>query len=206
MIINPTKSKVMLFNKSRKWDFPPELSFSDRTNLEYVSEMKLVGVVLSDDLRWSKNTQYICDKAMQKMWTLRRMKKLGLEEDIILDVYIKEIRSILEMAVPVWHSGLTVKQTRDIERVQKNALFIILAENYHDYDVACAIMSVEPLFTRRESLCMKFAVKDLKKESTLFTKSEVNIRNKKPVIEPNCNTKRFRQSSIPYLSRLLNSK
>ena len=206
MIINPTKSKVMLFNKSRKWDFPPELSFSDRTNLEYVSKMKLVGVVLSDDLRWSKNTQYICDKAMQKMWTLRRMKKLGLEEDIILDVYIKEIRSILEMAVPVWHSGLTVKQTRDIERVQKNALFIILAENYHDYDVACAILSVEPLFTRRESLCMKFAVKDLKKESTLFTKSEVNIRNKKPVIEPNCNTKRFRQSSIPYLSRLLNSK
>ena len=37
----------------------------------------------------------------------------------LFDVYIKEIRSILEMAVPVWHPGLTKKQTADIESVSK---------------------------------------------------------------------------------------
>ena len=47
------------------------------------------------------------------------MKILDIEPLIILDVYEKEIRSILELAVPAWHSGITLKQSRDIERVQK---------------------------------------------------------------------------------------
>jgi hypothetical protein len=205
MKINPKKSQVILFNKSRNWDFPPEVSFSNKINLEYVSQMKLVGVVVSDDLRWGKNTQYICDKAMQRMWTLRRMKLLNIEEEILADVYSKEIRSILELAVPVWHSGLTAKQVKDIECVQKTALLIILGENFINYDVACTLLALEPLSIRREALCLKFARKDLKKDDSLFIKNTVNIRDKKLVIEPKCNTKRFAKSSIPYLSRLLNS-
>jgi hypothetical protein len=204
MKINPKKSQVILFNKSRNWDFPPEVSFADGNNLEYVSELKLVGVVISDDLRWGKNTQYICKKASQRLWTLRRMKMLSLDEEIILDTYTKEIRSILELAVPVWHSWLAAKQTRDIERVQKTALMIILGTNYFDYEVACTLMGVEPLASRSETLCLKFAEKDVKKDNSLFNKSEVNTRNKNLVIEPKCNNKRFRNSSIPYLSRLLN--
>ena len=34
LVINKKKTKVMIFNKSRKWDFPPELSFSDGTPIE----------------------------------------------------------------------------------------------------------------------------------------------------------------------------
>ena len=33
----------------------------------------------------------------------------------LYDVYQKEVRSVLEYAVPVWHSGLTQKQTSEIE-------------------------------------------------------------------------------------------
>ena len=90
--------------------------------------MKLVGVVISSDLRWQKNTEYICQKAMERMWILRRMTKFELDIENICDTYVKEIRSLLELAVPVWHSGLTIKQSNDIERVQKVALFIILGE------------------------------------------------------------------------------
>ena len=50
------------------------------------------------------------------------MKKLDLEPLVILDVYIKEIRSVMELAVPAWHSGHTVKQSADIERVQRVAV------------------------------------------------------------------------------------
>ena len=55
----------------------------------------------------------------------------------LFDVYTKEIRSILEMAVPVWHSGLTNKQTADIESIQKVAMQIILQQNYISYAFAC---------------------------------------------------------------------
>ena len=153
MVINSNKSKVMLFNKSRKWDFPPEVSFSDNKNLEHLSHMKLVGVMVSDDLRWGKNTEFICQKAMQRMWIIRRMKTLKLEPEHLIDTYTKEIRSVLELAVPVWHGGLTVKQSRDIERVQKTALCIMLGDSYINYYVACTLAEIEPLDLRGEKLC-----------------------------------------------------
>ena len=55
----------------------------------------------------------------------------------MFDVYTKEIRSILEMAVPVWHSGLSNQQTADIESIQKVAMRIILQNKYTNYQLAC---------------------------------------------------------------------
>jgi hypothetical protein len=69
------------------------------------------------------------------------------------------------LAVPVWHSGLTVKQASDIERVQKTALHIILGEDFINYDVACTIAEIEPLGIRWEELCLNFARKDINKDS-----------------------------------------
>ena len=114
MKINKKKTKVISFTKSRKWDFPPELYFSDGTQIEYIAETKLVGVVFSQDLRWQKNTDYICQKARTKLLILRRLLKVDLEIYQLFDVYCKEIRSILEMVVPVWHPGLTKQQACSI--------------------------------------------------------------------------------------------
>ena len=94
---------------------------------------------------------------------------------------------MLELAVPVWHSELTIKQSRDIERVQKIALYIMLGENFINYDVACTLVNIEPLNIRREQLCLKFAVKNVKQDNSLFTKiiQSANTRSKpKPVVEP----------------------
>ena len=92
MTINKQKIKVISFTKSRKWDFPPELHFSDGTQIEYLKETKLVGVIVSEDLKWYKNTLYICQKARQMLWILRRMVKLHLNIHQMFDVYIKEVR------------------------------------------------------------------------------------------------------------------
>ena len=63
------------------------------------------------------------------MWCLRRMKSLDIESYVIVDVYLKEIRPVLELAVPAWHSGLTQRQSADIERVQRVAVTIILSDS-----------------------------------------------------------------------------
>ena len=119
MIINKKKTKVISFTKSRKWDFPPELKFKDGTLLETETETKLLGLVLSDNLRWQKNTSHICEKARQKIWMLRRLVKLGLDELSVFDAYTKEVRSLLELVISVWHSGMTKAQAKDIERIHK---------------------------------------------------------------------------------------
>ena len=207
MKINSKKTKVILFNKSRKHDFPPEMSFSDGSMLEVVPDIKLVGVIVSNDLRWLKNTNFICNKATKKLWTLRRLKKFNLDIYKIFDVYTKEVRSILEFAVPVWHSGLTRNESRQIETIQKASFKIILGESYISYEVACTILGTEPLELRRAQLCLKFAKKDVKKTHSLFQKTEkTTITRSKQLlaVEPKCRTSRFEKSSIPYLSRILN--
>ena len=95
MIINKQKTKVMSFTKSRKWDFPPEVHFSDGSQLEYVYEKELLGVIVSQDLKWHKNTAFICQKARKKLWILRRMLDFNLNIHQLFDIYIKEVRSIL---------------------------------------------------------------------------------------------------------------
>ena len=208
MVINKEKTKVISFTKSRKWDFPPELHFTDGTQIECVPHVKLVGVMVSQDLRWFKNTEYICTKARQKLWILRRMVKLGLDIFKMFDVYTKEVRSILELAVPVWHSRLTNQQTGDVERIQKIAFRIILQESYETYPLACSRLSAQTLKQRRVKLCSNFASKNLKSENSFFTKvgNNVKTRQKSDIVkEYKCRTGRYQDSSLPYLAKLLNS-
>ena len=168
MKINPRKTKIISFNKSRKFDFPPELSLSDGETLEVVKEVKLVGVMVDSNLSWKKNTDYICQKAIRKLWTIRRLKKLKLGISTLVDVYTKEVRSVLEHAVPVWHSGLTKRQSAQIEKVQKTAFRIILENSYTNYETACTLLNLEPLYIRRNILCLTFAKRDLKRENTFL--------------------------------------
>ena len=80
--------------------------------LEVVRETKLLGIILTDNLKWDANTDYICGRAMKKLWTLRRLKKLGADRDSLIEVYTKEVRSVLEFAVPVWHSSISQKTVK----------------------------------------------------------------------------------------------
>jgi hypothetical protein len=116
MIINTKKSSVMKFSKSRTKDFPVEMKL-DHSFLEVKSKVRILGVILTSDLRWNSNTEFMCKKAFKNIWMLRRMKALKMDPFTILDYYFKEIRVHLELAVPVWHSGLTVRLSADIERV-----------------------------------------------------------------------------------------
>ena len=65
---------------------------------------------------------------------------------ILVDIYIKEIRSILELAVTVWHSGLTLKQSNAIERIQRIAVSIICNDQKLSFNVCSTILNTEPLF------------------------------------------------------------
>ena len=207
MVINKEKTNCMLFNKSRNWTFPPEVVFQDGSPLKCISETKLVGVIISDDLMWQKNTDFLCQKARKKIWLLRRMKTLNLSTHQLIDVYQKEIRSIVEMAVPVWHPGLTKKQSASIERIQKISFKIILQSQYYSYAHALRQLGARTLNQRRETLCRKFALKNLKSEHSLFTpcSQTINTRSNKKVQEYTCNTKRFSKSSLSYLAKLINT-
>ena len=210
MKINESKSKVMLFNKSRTYDFPPEFAFQNGDILDCIEQTKLLGIYLTTDLRWQANTREIYLKAMSKMWLLRRLKLIKLDRDIILDFYLKEIRPLAEHGVVIWNSGLTKGQVNDLEKIQKIALRIILDENYISYDVACTLLNVLPLNYRRTDLCTAFAIKLYKSprgcEFVTPAIQMVNTRSERELLvnEPKCNTKRCYNAPHNYLARIVN--
>ena len=106
------------------------------TPLEVVEEIRLLGVIVRSDLSWRSNTKAICQKAYARLWILRRLKPIGATIEELIDVYDKQIRCVVEFAAPVWTSGLTVAEVNQIERVQKAAFAIILADNYRNYKFA----------------------------------------------------------------------
>ena len=129
MIINKKKTKVMVFNPCSSLDFMPDVKL-DSHQLEVVEEIKLLGVSLRSDLKWNSNTQMIVKKANKRLWIVRRLKKMGASDQDLVDMYIKQIRSILELAVPAWQGALTVDDKIEIERVQKSVAHIIIGERY----------------------------------------------------------------------------
>ena len=191
----------------------PQLQINNRM-LEVVEEFKLLGVMVRSDLSWHANTQYICKKGYMRLWMLRKLKVFGANQTEMVDVYTKQIRSVLELAVPVWEPGLTMGDSYQIERVQKCAMYIIMGDQYTSYDNARIVLNIDKLSDRRTQLCLKFARKSEKhtKYQKWFCYSDetvqnVNTRYQQPITKYKpvpTRTMRFKNSPLPYLTDLLN--
>ena len=210
MKINYKKTKLMIFNPARTRDFCPRFLFNNN-ELEIVEETKLLGLIVRSDLAWTSNTEYIVKRANKKLWCLKRLKILGPETEDLIDVYIKQIRCLLEYAVAVWQPSLTKEDRIKIERVQKSAFSIILGQKYTSYKAALQELNLETLFTRRVKLCQKFAIKAQKhpKFSKWFKSNNKKsvTRSKTPKFcDVYFRTERFKRSPISYLTRILNSQ
>ena len=148
---------------------------------------------------------------------LKRLKKLDASKIDMLDVYNKQIRCVLEMAVAVWVPGLTLAENKQIERVQKCALYVIMGETYSGYSNALKTLEVSHLSDRRSKLCLNFAKKAEKhpKYQNWFCPAEevvppsVTTRSDKTIIQTKyrpvpTRTDRYKGSPLPFLTDILN--
>ena len=145
--------------------------------MEVLSSTKLLGTIISDDLKWDLNTINIVKKANARMELVRKVASFGTSVDDLMTIYFLFIRSLLEQSATVWHSGLTEENSNDLERVQKSALKIILGEKFISYENALLRLNMESLKERREHLCTSFALKCLKNPKTkdMFPKNTKKI-------------------------------
>ena len=208
MKLNIKKTKNMIFNFSKKFQFTTSLSV-DEEKIEVVKDTKLFGTILTDDLKWDKNTKEIVKKSYQRMRLLNTAAGFTSNVQDLKSIYLTYIRSILEQSAVVWHSGLTTKNRRSLERVQKAAVRVILKQKYTSYKTGLEYLNLQTLEQRRELLCLRFAKKCLQNEKVkdMFPKKisvhKMKKRRNKPSKENNTKTKRYGKSAIPYMQKLL---
>ena len=145
------------------------------------------------------------------MQLLRKFSKFTTSKDEKKNIFMLYVRSILEQSCVVWHSSLTEENSKDLERVQKAAVRIILGGNYEDYQEALTKIDLDTLSNRKEDLFKTFAIKctknDNEKIKNIFpvrNKQKYSHRKREKYFVKHTITKRFQISSIPYIQRLLN--
>ena len=208
MKLNVKKSKVMVFNFTEDYQFSTRL-YLENTLLEIVNETKLLGTIITSDLKWSKNNEMLVKKGYQRMMILRKLYSFKVEVCDLVEIYVLYIRSILEHSCQVWHLNITEEEAMDLDRVQKVAFKIILQDNYIDYEHALESLHLETLKARRNNLCLKFAKKCVKhpKANEMFplnTAVDCNTRDREIFYVQPARTNRLHDSTLHQLQRVLN--
>ena len=195
MVLNEKTSKAMIFNFSKKYQFTTNLKLKG-DKLKVLKETKLLGTVITIDLKWNKNTDYIVKNANKRMKMLHVAAKFINNHQDLVYLYKTFIRSVMEFSAVVWHSSLSQANISDIERIQKSAMKVILKDQYKDYKSALSQLKLESLSKRREILCLKFAKKCLKlnKFKRMFPMNNkshsMKQRKSKKFLENHANTDR----------------
>lgn len=194
-----TKEFIVTFTKSQ-----PSLQplLINNQPLELVHTIKLLGVHLSNNLKWDIHIEHVCSKASKRLYALRILRRSGVPSNDLRSVYCSFIRPVLEYACPVWHSSLTSKLDDEVEKIQRRAVRIICPRlSYADGLVE---LKLPTLFGRRETLCKSFYLKVLHTSSNLNAlmpepaQRHHNLRKPRKFRLFKCRTKRFQDSFLPY--------
>ena len=86
MVLNAVKSKYMIFNTAMA-DFNTRLTINN-TNLDQVSEARVLGVILTDDMKFEKNTADICKRAFARLSMITKLKYVGVKPEDLFTLYI----------------------------------------------------------------------------------------------------------------------
>ena len=126
--------------------------------------------------------------------------------------YCQRVRVYVEFNVPLWSFSISKSLSNKIEKLQKAAVFLMLpllgSFPNSDYSII-EMMGLELLKQRRVTLCHTFARKmyqhpEHKKSFTSYEGRSTRAGRK--VIVPQARTKRYSNSSIPSLARIINSQ
>ena len=123
-----TQSNQMSGNACLFWqqEIPDDDLFIANQQLAVVDKVKLLGVIIRDDLKLHGQVENMCTKANQKFFMLCKLKEAGFSSQEIVTIYKGYMRPVLEYAAPLWHPGLTHKQVDQVENIQKRVCRHIL--------------------------------------------------------------------------------
>ena len=103
--LNEAKCKELRIGfSSNNHDFePPVLNGKP---LELVASAKLLGMIISHDLKWNIHTSELSRKCSSYLYFLRQLNRSGVAPSELVLCYVACIRPVLEYASPLFHLSL----------------------------------------------------------------------------------------------------
>ena len=117
--LNPIKCKEIRTCFKRTPPFFSQVAI-EGVEFELVSSAKVLGVVISSDLKWSAHIDSITTKAAKRLYLLRQLKRAGIARSVLVRFYCSVIRSTLNM-----HARSSIVIYRCISRKKLNASSVV---------------------------------------------------------------------------------
>jgi hypothetical protein len=94
MMLNVKKTKTMIFNFSKKYQFTTKLKVNNK-NLDVVNETTLLGTLINNKLTWDKNTEELAKKGYKRLQLLNAAAAFTSNIKELKDIYLTFVRSII---------------------------------------------------------------------------------------------------------------
>ena len=139
LILNAEKTACIDFSNKKMYKKMTKV-IVDNTEYRFQANAKFLGIHLDDNLSWSVQIDYICDRLNSTFYALLQLK-LKLDKPHLLNVYYALCYSILSYNVTLW--GNSVDSSR-VFILQKRVLRLIFDLAYRD--------SCKPIFIEQQIL------------------------------------------------------
>uniref|UniRef100_A0A8C2BQZ6 Reverse transcriptase domain-containing protein n=1 Tax=Cyprinus carpio TaxID=7962 RepID=A0A8C2BQZ6_CYPCA len=145
--VSKTKELIVDFRKRQEQPYTPLMI--NGTPVERVSNFKYLGVNISEDLTWTTHIQTQVNKARQRLYHLRQLRKFRVSPAILKTFYSGAIESVLTQCISVWYGNSSSQDCKALQRVVR------LAERIS----GSALPSLQDIYLKR---CKSRAVKIIK--------------------------------------------
>ena len=210
MKVNPDKTQMLCISSATTKESTSYVNYGD-SRINSGNSLKILGFHFDDKPSVGFHVRKMVSKARDRLWSLRVLKRSGLDENDLLHIYKVFIRPILDYAIPTYHSQLTLEMSADIERVQASAMKIIYG-HLVSYNTVLEYEKIEEHRIRRENIMKKFAIKTAANENFKNkwfpenTEVDYGLRARKKYEEKFSRTQRYYASPIQHMRRLLNNQ
>lgn len=208
MRLNLNKTQLLCISDSKNYSLDTYLRVGNQI-IEGQQELKILGYYLNNKPDASAQYGAIRRNAAARAWSLRHLKRSGVGNRDLVQIYTAFVRSVVEYASNVYGGFLTESQKTGIERIQELALQSIFGTygNYHDNLIKAGIPTLEE---RRRLLFLRFAGK-VEKSATFSKKwlkpadpSGHDLRRADKYKVERARTERLRRAPIPRIRSALN--
>ena len=212
MKVNSKKTQMLCVHASQNSRARSYINTADGGVITSADSLKILGFHFNSEPNANYHVEKIIDKFYSKLWTLRFLKRSGMDATNLLGIYCSIIRPSIEYSNVVYHSLIPEYLSNKLETVQRQAIKIIYGPSVN-YDSIVERGLIETLKSRRETAVLKFANKVVNSPrfgQEWFTLTNIprearqSTRNR--YIEKQVRTERGRNNPLHLMTRLLNEQ
>ena len=90
----------------------------NNVTLPIINKTKLLGTIITDDLKWNANTDELVKKGNQRMLLLRKSAEFTKSVLDLKTIYLSYVRNLVEQSSVLWGSTLTEENKQDNKKTR----------------------------------------------------------------------------------------